>query len=302
MGTPATSPAGSPDWVPDWVWPQLDAVIPVYRRSRPPGWPDAVAGAGRAAAFLSAFRPHLPQDDAAPLLTGYFEPELDARLQPDPVFAHPIYRLPEDPGHSHAAIAAGVLAGQGLEIAWLADPVDVFFLQVQGSGRLRLPDGTLRVGFGGKNGHPYRSLGREMVARGLISAADISADAIRAWLSAHPGRVRELLLSNPSYVYFREMPDLGPHDGPVGTAGVPLTALRSLAVDPDHVPLGALVLMETRIGGADVCRLMVAQDTGGVIKGAQRADIYFGSGDAAGLAAGRQNAPGRLTVLLPQGG
>jgi membrane-bound lytic murein transglycosylase A len=273
------------------------AVLPVWLKSAAPGWPRPAPGQS-AAAFLAGFRRTVPQDGTPSLITGYYEPEIEARAVPGAGFDHPLYRLPPDPGFSHAEIAAGALAGQGLELAWIADPVDAFFLQVQGSGRLRLPDGVLRLGYAGKNGHPYRSLGREMIARGLIAESEISARAIRDWLAAHPDQVTDLLLANPSFVYFRPL-DLAPDDGPIGTAGVPLTTMRSLAVDPAHIPLGALVLLETRIGGAEIRRLMVAQDTGGVIKGAQRADIFFGTGHAAGEAAGQQNAPGRLTVLLP---
>lgn len=272
------------------------AVLPVWLRTAPPDGPRPAPG--QEAAFFAAFRATVPQDGSPPLVTGYYEPEIEARLAPEDGFRHPLYVLPETPGFSHAEIAAGALAGQGHEIAYVADPVDAFFLQVQGSGRLRLPDGVLRLGYAGKNGHPYRSLGREMIARGLLPADGISARAIRDWLTAHPDETPGLLLTNPSFVYFRPL-DLAPEDGPIGTAGVPLTAMRSLAVDPAHIPLGALVLLETRIAGVEVRRLMVAQDTGGVIKGAQRADIFFGTGDAAGEAAGQQNAPGRLTVLMP---
>lgn len=276
-------------------------ILGPYLRSRPAGWPLPAPGQEPADFLRAAFRPVVPQDDRPALITGYYEPELQASLRPGAPFLHPLYRLPADPGASHAQIAAGALAGQGLEIAWAADPVDVFFLHVQGSGRLRLPDGSvLRLGYAGKNGHPYRSLGREMVARGLIPADTISADAIRAWLAAHPDHVADLLLTNPSYVYFREIAGLSADEGPIGTAGVPLTAGLSLAVDPAFIPLGALVLLETVVDGAPVARLVVAQDTGGVIKGAQRADLFFGTGDAAGRQAGRQNAPGRLTALLPR--
>lgn len=276
-------------------------ILGPYLRSRPQGWPLPRSGQTLGDFLTGSFRLHVPADDRPSLITGYYEPELPARLMPEGAFVHPLYRLPADPGLTHAQIRAGGLAGQGLEIAYLADPVDAFFLQVQGSGRLRLPDGTvLRLGYAGKNGHPYRSLGKEMVARGLIAAADISADAIRAWLAAHPDQVTDLLLTNPSYVYFRVIHDLSPDDGPIGTAGVPLTAGLSLAVDPAFIPLGAIVVLDTVIDAVPVTRLMVAQDTGGVIKGAQRADLFFGTGDLAGVQAGRQNAPGRLTVLLPR--
>lgn len=287
--------------LPAWALAQARDVLPVYLRSCPADWPRLAAGENPAA-FLSRFRPHVPADGTDALFTGYYEPVIPARLQAGDGFSHPLYRLPADPRHSHAAITAGALGGQGLEIAYLRDHVDAFFLQVQGSGRLDLGDGTsLRLGYAGKNGFPYRSLGKAMIARGLIAAEDMSADAIRAWLAAHPDQAADLLHVNESFVYFREIAGLDPQDGPIGTAGVPLTALLSLAVDPAHIPLGALVLLETAIDGQPVQRLMVAQDTGGVIKGAQRADIFCGTGDAAGRLAGAQQATGRMTVLLPEG-
>ncbi|MCC7320094.1 MAG: MltA domain-containing protein [Rubellimicrobium sp.] len=287
--------------LPDAALSGAGAALSAYLRTRPADWPQPAPGEDAAAFLSAAFRPHRPKDDGTPLFTGYFEPEIDA--SPDPVgrFRHPLYRLPPDPGHDHAAILAGALAGRGLEIAWLADPVERFFLQVQGSGRLRLTDGrVLRLGYAGQNGHPYRSLGREMVARGLIPQDRIGADTMRAWFRDNPDRVTELLILNPSWVYFRELTGLGPDDGPIGTAGVPLVPMVSLAVDPAHVPLGAPVLLNTTVDGAPFLRLMVAQDTGGAIRGAQRGDIYFGTGARAGLRAGRQNAPGCLTVLLPR--
>lgn len=282
---------------------QTEEVLAAYLRSRPEGWPVPMTGQCAKAFFTEAFHLHSPGDDTSSLITGYYEPEIEARLAPDPVFAFPLFRLPPDPHHDQAAIMAGALAGRGLEIAYLSDPVERFFLQVQGSGRLRLPDGgMIRVGFAGQNGYPYRSLGRVMVERGLIPESGISADAMREWFTANPGRINEILLLNPSWVYFRELQGLAPEEGPIGTAGVPLAAMISLAVDPDHIPLGAPVLLETEVGGTLFRRLMVAQDTGGAIKGPQRADLFFGTGLNAGHLAGRQKASGRLTVLLPGAG
>lgn len=284
--------------LPAWAVAQVADVLPAYLRSRPKGWPLPAAGE-TPAAFLSRFALLTPDDGQPALFTGYYEPVLEARLAPEGPFQTPLYALPADPHVPHAAISAGALAGQGLEIAWVKDPVDAFFLQVQGSGRLDLGGGrSLRLGYAGKNGYPYRSLGKEMIARGLIPAEEMSAEAIRSYLAAHPDQVADLLHSNQSFVYFKPL-DLAPEDGPIGTAGVPLTGLRSLAVDPAHIPLGALVLLETKIDGQPVQRLMVAQDTGGVIKGAQRADIYFGTGPQAGLRAGAQQATGRMRVLMP---
>lgn len=282
---------------------QTEEVLAAYLRSRIKGWPAPMAGQCAKTFFTEAFHPHSPGQGTSSLITGYYEPEIEARLTRDAVFAYPIYRLPPDPHHDHAAIMAGALAGRGLEVAYLADRVERFFLQVQGSGQLRLPDGKMiRVGYAGQNGYSYRSLGRAMVERSLIPESDISADAMREWFRAHPGRIDEILSLNPSWVYFRELQGLDPEEGPIGTAGVPLAAMISLAVDPDHIPLGAPVLLETEVGGTLFRRLMVAQDTGGAIKGAQRADLFFGTGVEAGHLAGRQKAPGRLTVLLPGAG
>lgn len=281
---------------------QADAVLAAYLRSRPKGWPEPAAGQDAGDFFRRAFRPHIPKDDGTALVTGYYEPVIAARLLPDAEFSVPLYRLPSDPSPSHDAITRGALTGQELEIAWLADPVERFFLQVQGSGRLRLPGGQmLRLGYAGQNGQPYRSLGQAMVTMGLIPPDQISAATMRAWFRENPSRVQEILLLNPSWVYFREVTDLAPDEGPIGTAGVPLVPMVSLAIDPAHMPLGTPVLVETVIDGTDTRRLMVAQDTGGAIKGAQRADIFFGTGDDAGARAGRQKADGRLAVLLPEG-
>lgn len=279
---------------------QVTAALAAYLRSRPPGWPEPAPGQGAEDFFATAFRAQVPEDDGTPLVTGYYEPELAARRRPDATYHVPLYAMPPDPRLTRAEIIAGALAGQGLELAWLASPVERFFLQVQGSGRLRLPDGVLRLGYAGQNGAPYRSLGQAMVARGLIPATEISAQAMRDWFAAHPDRVDEILALNPSWVYFRLL-DLAAGEGPLGTAGVPLSPLVSLAVDPAHVPLGAPVRVETELDGRPFRCLMVAQDTGGAIRGAQRADIFFGTGDAAGRRAGRLRAPVRLTVLLPEG-
>lgn len=283
--------------LPFWVTEDAAAALPVYLCGAPALRPQQDEAP---ASFVArAFQPHLPDDGAPALITGYFEPEIAVREVADGAFRHPIYGLPPEPALNRAQIASGAAAG--CELAWAADPVDVFFLQVQGSGRLRFPDGRiLRVGFAGRNGLPYRSLGAEMAARGMIAPRKVTAQAIRAWLAAHPDRVEELLSTNPSYVYFRPVPGLSAADGPIGTAGVPLTAGRSIAVDPAHMPLGSLVAVETVVDGQPFRRLMVAQDTGSAIRGAQRADIFFGTGVAAGEVAGRMTAPGRLTVLVPR--
>lgn len=158
--------------------------------------------------------------------------------------------------------------------------------------------GSLRVGYGGKNGHPYRSVGKELVRRGIFKAHQVSAQTIRRWVRQNPASGLELLWHNPSYVFFREITRLAPDKGPLGAMNRSVTEGRSLAVDPDFVPLGAPVWLE-KDGKSPIRRLMVAQDTGSAIKGPQRGDIYFGSGSEAGQLAGRIRDPGRMIVLLP---
>ncbi len=239
------------------------------------------------------------------LFTGYYEPELNGALRRDSHYVWPIYRRPPGftPGelwHSRAEIEQrGLLRGRGLEIAWLEDPVEVFFLQIQGSGRIRLPDGsTLRVGFDGKNGHPYKSVGGELVRRGLYKAHQLSAQTIKDWVRRNPGKGQALLQQNPSFVFFRPMNEVPADKGPLGAMGRSVTENRSIAVDPDHVLMGAPVWVE-KTGDQPFRRLMVAQDTGSAIKGAQRADIFYGTGRQAGEAAGRIRDGGRMVVLLP---
>lgn len=239
------------------------------------------------------------------LFTGYYEPELAGALQRTPRFAHPVYaRPPEFDGkgqwHSRRLIEErGLLRGRGLELAWLEDPVEVFFLQVQGSGRIKLPDGrVMRLGFAAKNNHPYRSIGAELIARRVMDRHQVSAQRIKAWVRANPRQGAELLKHNPSFVFFRRLPELGPDQGPIGAMGVSVTRLRSLAVDPAFVPLGAPVWLEKE-GAEPLRQLMVAQDTGTAIKGAQRADIFYGTGASAGAAAGSIKDGGRMVVLLP---
>ncbi|OWJ76857.1 murein transglycosylase [Haematobacter genomosp. 1] len=235
------------------------------------------------------------------MFTGYYEPELPARSQPDARFRYPVHRLPEGlsagkPWFSRAEIAAGDLL-RGQEIAWLDDPLEAFLLQVQGSGRLVLENGrVLRLGYGGRNGHPYVSIGRQLVLRGEIPLEAMSTEAIRDWARRNPDRLSDLLNTNPSYVFFRLL-DLPPATGPLGAMERPLTAGRSLAVDPSVVPLGAAVWVRVE----EVARLMVAQDTGSAIKG-PRGDIFFGSGAEAGRRAGRLRHPGQAFLLLPREG
>jgi membrane-bound lytic murein transglycosylase A len=258
--------------------------------------------------FETLFAPVLVSDGKPGLFTGYFEPEIDGALNRGGRFNHPIYGLPPEldparPWLTRREIEErGALAGRGLEIAWLADPVDHFFLQVQGSGRIRLPDGTtLRVGFAGKNGHPYHSIGKELVRRGAVSADRISAQTTRDWIRANPDAGQALLWTNPSYVFFRRINDVSSDRGPIGTMGCPVTPLRSIAVDPAFTPLGTPVWIEMA-DAPGLHRLMVAQDTGSAIIGPQRADVFFGTGDVAGARAGAVRAAGRMIALLPRVG
>lgn len=256
--------------------------------------------------------------DGRAFATGYYEPEISgsrvrAAGYPVPVYARPPDLLDRDPAtgearrgrldengrfvpyFDRAAIDAGALAGRGLEIAWVADPVDLFFLQIQGSGRIRLPDGgVMRIGYAGQNGHAYVAIGRLMRERGLIESP-VTMQAIQAWLRRYPAQGRALMHENPSYVFFHEL--TGP--GPLGALGRPVTPRVSVAADPRFVPLGApVVLMSMEDDRAD--GLWVAQDTGGAIRGANRFDTFWGAGEEAARIAGGMSASGRAWLLLPR--
>lgn len=260
-----------------------------------------------------------------PLMTGYYEPEMEGSLEPDPRFPAPLYGLPAglrtaDLGAFHPRWQGQSLTyrldGQGIApfysreeidvhgalaaekpIAWTGDPVDVFFLQIQGSGRLRLPDGTVRhVLYAGKNGHEYVSLGKVMIQRGLIPAAEMSMQRIRAYLREHPDTVQELLNTNPSYVFFRLA-----QDGPLGAMGRTLTPMVSMATDSTFLPLGGILAVETELPGEEgripTAFLGLAQDRGGAIKGT-RLDLFCGAGETAEFLAGHLQATSRVFLLL----
>lgn len=255
--------------------------------------------------FELFFRPVLVEDGADPLFTGYFEPELTGSRYPTSRYRFPIYKMPPEARDQNPwltrreILTSGVMDNRGLEIAWVDDPVELFFLQIQGSGRVRLPNGDyLRVGYGGANGHPYRSIGVELVRRGVYAPHQVSAQVIQNWVRRNPVEGQDLLFHNPSYVFFREVSEVPADRGPLGAMNRSVTALRSIAVDPAFHPLGAPVWIE-KDGEGPMRRLMIAQDTGSAIKGAQRADIFFGTGDVAGQAAGRLRDPGRMLTLLP---
>ena len=271
-------------------------------------WPAVCAVAAKQSDprqyFETFFRPVLITDNTDPLFTGYYEPELQGSRVRTNKYRFPLYRRPDDAPAGQWLTRreienSGILEDRGLEIAWLESPVEKFFLQIQGSGRVKLSDGTrLRVGYGGKNGHPYRSVGKELVRRGIFEEHQVSAQVIRNWVDENPTEGADLLHFNPSYVFFREVTQVPADKGPLGAMNRSITGGRSIAVDPEYVPLGAPVWLE-KDGKTPIRRLMVAQDTGSAVKGAQRADIFYGTGQDAGLEAGRIRDGGRMVVLLP---
>lgn len=245
------------------------------------------------------------------LVTGYYEPLLHgARVRRGP-YQYPLYRWPAGyrPGAAMPPRAqlerAGVLAGN--ELVWVDDPIEAFFLQVQGSGRVVLDEGgVMRVGFGGSNNQPYKSIGRWLLDHGELTPAQATMQGIKAWARANPSRVDGLLDTNPRFVFFREMPPADPalasqDQGPIGALGVPLTPQRSIAVDPASIPLGTPVFLQTTrpMTNAPMNRLVFAQDTGTAIKGGVRADYFWGLGDDAGELAGKMKQSGRMWLLLP---
>lgn len=264
-------------------------------------------GDDRAArAFLTRYFEPVPVGEG--LITGYYEPVLRVSATPSPGFSAPLLApVPGAPDLDRAGIEAAVARGEwpGTVLAW-ADPVDAFFLQIQGSGRAVFPDGTVRrLGYAGKNGHPYVPVGRLLIERGAMTREEVSMQSIRAWLQqASPDEARGLMEANPSWVFFRWRDDLPAEGGPAGTLGAPLVPGRSVAVDRSQVPLGTPLWIATRdpLTGAPLERLVVALDTGGAIRGPARADLFWGWGDAAGVAAGRMRETGRVWVLRPRGG
>ncbi len=287
-------------------WKSADhaAALRVYERSA--GWaglPCPPTNVDARDWFQAKFQPLLLTESTH--FTAYYEPEIPAALRPDSRYVQPVYRLPDGTfvHHDRREIDAGSLAGLGLEIAWVEQSVDAFLMQVQGCGRLRFADGSLlRLGYAGQNGHAYRSVGQEMVRRGFVLEAKVSANSIRDFCLTNPVAGLELLQHNRSYVFFKPMPNLCDDDGPIGNVGVSLTANLSLAVDPEHVPLGLPVWPETSSPTFRHQGLMIAQDIGGAIKGSGRADLFLGSGSLAGEAAGRVNQTGTMIVFWPRSG
>ena len=293
--------------------------------TRPADWQPLCAEAatlapGSAASFFQTRFAWLRVGDGKAFATGYFEPEIRGSRTRQPGYDVPVYGLPTDlvkctrtDGTSgrgiidpsgqcvayfdRAAIEDGALAGRGLEIAWAADPVELFFLEVQGSGRLALPDGgVMRIGYAGQNGRDYVAIGRLLRQRNALPPGGATMAGIVEWIRAHPAEGKALMRENPSYVFFKEV--IGA--GPLGSLGVPVTSRGSVAVDPNFVPLGAPVFLD--LDRPEASGLWVAQDVGGAIKGANRVDTFWGAGDAAKAMAGGMSASGRAWVLVPRGG
>lgn len=279
----------------------------------------AAIGPGGATAFF-ANRFEWVRVGAEPAFaTGYYEPEIAGSRVPGPGYATPIYRTPPDlvrctradgqtgrgrydqTGacvlyYTRSEIQDGALAGKGLELAWAADPVELFFLEIQGSGRLRLPDGSvMRIGYDGQNGREYVAVGRLLRERGILPPGGASMASIKAWMRAQPDGGRALMRENLSNIFFREL--TGP--GPLGALNVPVAPQATVAADPLFVPLGAPVWLDMERPEAD--GLWVAQDTGGAIKGANRFDTFWGAGPLATQIAGGMAAKGQALLLLPRG-
>jgi membrane-bound lytic murein transglycosylase A len=276
------------------------------------------------------FRVFNADDTGSGTVTGYYEPLLKGSRTRTNVYKYPIYAQPQDlvtveladvytdlkfrrlrgrlvdnklvPYYDRAEIESSKAPLKGLELVWVDNAVELFFLQIQGSGQVQLPDGSrIRLGYADQNGHPFRSLGGVLIRRGEIKPERASMQGIKAWAERNPRKLQQFMNANPSYVFFKEIDAGG--TGPIGTLGVPLTAERSIAVDPRVIPLGVPVFLATTFPGTNqpLNRLMVAQDTGGAIAGAVRVDFFWGFGDDAGAQAGRMKQRGEKWVLLPDG-
>lgn len=291
---------------------------------------DDSGGVAARAFFERHFRPYsvTGHEGDTGLFTGYFEFTLKGARARSARYHVPLYRRPGDlvtadlgqfserwrgrtiagrvergrliPYSDRTAIEAGALEGRGLELLWVDDPVDAFFLQIQGSGRIEMEDGSVvRVGYAGKNGHAYTAIGRVLIEMGALSREEVTMQSIRDWLAANPDKAPDVLAANRAYVFFREIEG----DGPIGAQGVALTPGRSLAVDRKFLPLGSPIFLaaDDPSGTLSPLRsLMVAQDTGGAIRGPVRGDIFFGHGTEAARLAGRARFRGRTWILLPR--
>ncbi|BBP03120.1 membrane protein [Sulfuriferula plumbiphila] len=278
---------------------------------------------------FALYQSRQPDGSEDGLITGYYEPLLHGSLTPSAKYSVPLYSPPADlltidlgsvypelknmrlrgrvqgnkvvPYLARADIDNGTHPLKGSELVWVDNPVEAFFLQIQGSGRIQLPDGSMmRVVYADQNGYPYRAIGRVLAERGELPLAQTSMQNIKAWGERNPDKLPELLAQNPSYVFFRELPNNG--NGPMGALGVPITGGRSIAVDARAIPLGAPVWLATTLPASDqpLDRLVLAQDTGGAIRGNVRADFFWGFGNEAGKKAGMMKQTGRMWVLLPK--
>jgi membrane-bound lytic murein transglycosylase A len=322
--------------VPGWADDDVCDALPAYLNSAAGrGLPVLVPRQPARAFFETLFEAcRVLHGAPAGLVTGYFEPELAGSRKRHGPYHVPVYRRPANlvnvvdeaerarasaasayshlrstpeglvPYYTRRDIESGQLAGQGLEICWLADAVEAFILHVQGSGRIRLDDGSVvRLAYAGKNGHPYTSVGRILIDRGIMPADGLTLDTMAAWLRRDGDRGRAMMQNNASFVFFRELKDDEP--GPCGVDGIPLTAGRSLAVDPSFHPIGGPVFVvapNLRVEGREFRRLMVAQDVGSAIRGPERGDIFFGGGDDARALAGSTKHAANFFVLRPRGG
>ena len=253
--------------------------------------------------FEHSFVPTLIDFPNRSFFTGYYEAEILGSAVPDKEFQFPIYKRPPDLKKGTKWLSrreleeSNILQNKSLEIVYLRSRAEVFLLQVQGSGRVTLTDGSvIRVGYDGGNGHEYISIGQILIKRGVFSAENISGHAVKNWLMLNPQIADELLYQNPSYIFFKVMSDLEEEAGPIGTSNSSLEELRSIAVDPQYIPLGSPVWIEIK-GSYPLNRLMVAQDTGSAIKGPSRVDIFFGRGDDAEKMAGQIKDYGRVAVF-----
>jgi membrane-bound lytic murein transglycosylase A len=283
--------------------------------------------------FETHYIPYRVDEEQPVLVTGYYEPEVKGSRERTGKFQVPVYGRPADliqvtpdllrafyndglsvmrrngeelvPYYTRAEIESGALEGRGLELLYLDDPVELFFMQVQGSGRVQLTDGSwVRLGYAAKNGHPYTSIGKLLLERGGGGPRDLTMHGLKSWLRADPTRGRALMQENKSYVFFRELPEAEAGAGPIGAQGVPLTPGRSLAVDAAFHKLGTPIFVTapglTGEDGKPFRRLMIAQDVGSAIRGKERGDIFFGTGETAGTIAGRTKQAARFYILLPK--
>jgi len=283
--------------------------------------------------FETHFTPHTLRGEkgkTSGMITGYYEPLLHGAMQADERYRYPLYKSPEDmliidlasiypalkgkrvrgrvignkvvPYYSREQIESDETPLSGQELLWVDDRDQLFFLQIQGSGRVQLPDGkVIGAGYANQNGHAYISIGKKLIEMGEIERENVSLFSIKAWLKSNPQRAKALLNENPSYVFFilRDKPE----DGPTGSLNVPLTPERSLAIDPKFVQLGTPIWLNTSYPGEDqlpLQKLVMAQDTGGAIKGQLRADLFWGTGERAELMAGNMKQTGEMFILLPK--